>query len=88
MPRRVAGYARYCKVGDMASAERQLTRSKPAGKVLRDELLRRAYALGGRVGPSLLALLLNHDRTLASASKVKEVVVDTLPRIWRRGMFE
>ena len=51
-----------------------------------DELMRRAYALGGMVDQYLTALFLSQDRTLASVSKDPEAVIDTLSFIWQRGL--
>ncbi|MCA1940502.1 MAG: hypothetical protein LDL26_05840, partial [Caenispirillum bisanense] len=52
----------------------------------RDELLRRAYALGGMVDQYLVALHVHRDPTLAALSADREAVVDTLTLIWKRGM--
>lgn len=54
----------------------------------RDELLRRAYALGGMVDQYLIALLFNNDPTLASVSKDRDAVIDTLSFIWKRGLSQ
>lgn len=54
----------------------------------RDELLRRAYALGGMVDQYLITLLFNEDPTLASVSVDRNAVIDTLSFIWRRGLGE
>lgn len=52
----------------------------------RDELLRRAYALGGMVDQYLVALHVHRDPTLAALSADRAAVVDTLTLIWIRGM--
>ena len=57
-----------------------------AGTVTREELLRRAYALGGMVDQYLIALLFSSDGTLAAISRDRSAVVDTLSLIWERGM--
>ena len=72
----------------VTSMERKLNRSGRAGELSRDELMRRAYALGGMVDQYLSALILNQDCTLASVSMDREAVIDTLTHIWRRGMIE
>ncbi len=52
----------------------------------RDELLRRAYALGAMVDQYLIALLFGRDETLAYVSRDRATVVETLSLIWERGM--
>jgi len=68
------------------STERRLTRTGRLEEISHDELLRRTYALGGMVDQYLSALFLNADTTLASVSTDREVVIDTLTNIWKRGM--
>jgi len=70
------------------STERTLENSGGVGELSRDELFRRAYALGGMVDQYLSALVLNEDQTLLSVSKDKESVINTLAHIWKRGMIE
>jgi AcrR family transcriptional regulator len=70
----------------VAAAERKLARSNRAGSVPPDELMRRAYALGGMVDQYLSALFLSEDPTLASVSKDPDAVIDTLSFIWQRGL--
>ena len=70
------------------STERKLARSKKAGSIPRDELFRRAYALGGMVDQYLTALLLHHDQTLNAVSQDREAVIETLSLIWKRGMVQ
>jgi TetR/AcrR family transcriptional regulator, ethionamide resistance regulator len=70
----------------VAAAERKLARSSRAGAVPRDELMRRAYALGGMVDQYLGGLFLSEDPTLVSVSKDADAVIDTLSFIWQRGM--
>ncbi len=70
----------------VASTERKLAQSGRAGKISRDELFRRAYALGGMVDQYLTALLLNHDPSLNRISQDKEAAIETLSLIWKRGM--
>jgi AcrR family transcriptional regulator len=52
----------------------------------RDELLRRAYALGGMVDQYLITLYFGSDATLASLSQDRKAVVDTFATIWTRGL--
>lgn len=52
----------------------------------REELLRRAYALGGMVDQYLVMLHFGTDATLAAISRDREAIVDTLSLIWERGM--
>jgi len=68
------------------AAERKHAAAGRAGAVPRDELFRRAYALGGMVDQYLTALFLHHDQTLRDYSKDKEAVIETLTLIWKRGM--
>jgi AcrR family transcriptional regulator len=52
----------------------------------REELLRRAYALGGMVDQYLITLFFGSDTTLASLSQDRKTVVDTFATIWTRGL--
>lgn len=72
----------------VSSTELKLAQSGRGGALSRDELFRRAYALGGMVDQYLAALLLSHDRTLAGVSADKAAVIETLTHIWKRGMAE
>jgi len=54
--------------------------------VPRDELLRRAYALGGMVDQYLIALHFGGDPELDRLSRDRAAVIDTLTHIWERGM--
>jgi AcrR family transcriptional regulator len=51
-----------------------------------DELLRRAYALGGMVDQYLITLFFGSDATLAALSQDRGKVVDTFATIWTRGL--
>lgn len=64
---------------------RQLTRAGQASPP-REELMRRAYALGGMIDQYLIALFFGRDATLAEISKDRDAVVATLSLIWERGM--
>lgn len=70
----------------VAAAEREQSQAKGTQKIPRDELFRRAHALGGMVDQYLSALLLNRDQSLIDISSDKEAVIDTLSLIWERGM--
>lgn len=73
--------------GTVAEARlRGLAREGRAGAVAREELLRRAYALGGMVDQYLIALLFGSDEALAAISADRDAVVETLSLIWERGM--
>jgi TetR/AcrR family transcriptional regulator, ethionamide resistance regulator len=52
----------------------------------RDDLLRRAYALGGMVDQYLVTLFFGSDPTLAALSQDREAVVDTFTTLWERGL--
>lgn len=66
------------------AAGRRLARSGQS--VPKEELLRRAHALGGMVDQYLVALHFNRDPALAELSRDRDAVVDTLTFIWNRGM--
>ena len=51
-----------------------------------DELMRRAYALGGMVDQYLAGLLLDRDPNMTPFSQNREAVIDTLNLLWERGM--
>ena len=70
------------------ASERKLAEAGRAGKVSRNELFRRAYALGGMVDQYLSALLLDQDPTLAKVSENNQKVIETLSLIWERSMTE
>ncbi len=70
----------------VAATQRNRSVSGSAAALPRDELLRRAYALGGMVDQYLTALVLNQDPTLASVSRDRDAVIDTLTLIWTRGL--
>lgn len=73
--------------GTVAEARlRRLVGEGRAGAIARDELLRRAYALGGMVDQYLIALLFGNDQVLGSVSRDRAAVVETLSLIWERGM--
>ncbi len=52
----------------------------------RDELLRRAYAVGGMIDQYLITLFFGTDATLAALSQDREKVVDTFTTLWSRGL--
>jgi AcrR family transcriptional regulator len=68
------------------SVENQQLKSGKKARLPRDELMRRAYALGGMVDQYLTSLVLNKDQTLISISRDPEAVIDCLSGIWKRGM--
>jgi TetR/AcrR family transcriptional regulator, ethionamide resistance regulator len=72
----------------VGAIERKRAQSGPLDKPKRDELFRRAYALGGMVDQYLSALFLNKDPALATVSEDREAVIDTLTHIWKRGLTE
>jgi len=53
----------------------------------RNELMRRAYALGGMIDQYLSALILNRDPSLVAVSADKDAVIDTLTDIWKKGLL-
>jgi TetR/AcrR family transcriptional regulator, ethionamide resistance regulator len=52
----------------------------------RDDLLRRAYALGGMVDQYLVTLFFGSDATLAALSQDRDALVDTFTTLWTRGL--
>ena len=70
------------------ATQRKLAAAGRGDEVARDELYRRAYALGGMIDQYLTALFVTRDKTLASVSQDHEAVIDTLTFIWKRGMTE
>jgi TetR/AcrR family transcriptional regulator, ethionamide resistance regulator len=69
-----------------SSTAAYVMREGRADVIAREELLRRAYALGLMVDQYLIMLLFGRDRTLASVSRDHDAVVATLGLIWERGM--
>jgi AcrR family transcriptional regulator len=68
----------------VAATKRQWAQAgKPADH---DELMRRAYALGGMTDQYLSGLLLSSDPNMQAISTDREVVIDTLTFLWQRGM--
>ncbi len=70
----------------VASIERRLVRDGRAGAIDHEELMRRAYALGGMTDQYLAGLLLSLDPSIQAISHDRAKVVDTLSLIWKRGM--
>ena len=68
----------------VASAENSF--NKPNRKANYDELMRRAYALGGMIDQYLAGLLLDEDPNMIPFSQNREMVIDTLNLLWERGM--
>lgn len=64
---------------------RQLARTLGAPPP-REDLLRRAYALGGMVDQYLIMMLFGGDPALAELSRDRDAVIETLSLIWERGM--
>lgn len=70
----------------VASELRHLPGDRKDDAELQQEMLRRAYALGGMVDQYLSSLLLSKDPHLIAVSQDRETVLDTLVSIWKRGM--
>ena len=51
-----------------------------------DELMRRAYALGGMIDQYLAGLLLDKDPNMEPFSQNRDEIIDTLNLLWERGM--
>ncbi|SMO63707.1 transcriptional regulator, TetR family [Thalassovita litoralis] len=63
-------------------------RQNQAGHSAEDEMMRRAYALGGMVDQYLTGLFVAEDPWIASISQDSEAVISTLTDIWMKGMKE
>jgi len=70
----------------VASVQKRLRLSDRAGDITHEELLRRGHALGGMVDQYLSGLILSADPALIALSTRRSAVIDTLCRIWERGM--
>jgi len=70
----------------VSAVQSRLQRHGRTDTLSREELLRRAYALGGMVDQYLSSLLLSRDPAVAAISRDTEAVLDTLTLIWKRGM--
>lgn len=69
-----------------ASQVRKMKRQGHGAQLSHDELMRRAYALGGMVDQYLAALFLNQDQSVAALSRDRDAVIDTLSHIWQHGV--
>lgn len=68
----------------VAATERRLARD--GDMIDHDELMRRAYALGGMTDQYLVNLFLAKDPNMQSFSKDKEAVIKTLSLLWAKGL--
>jgi TetR/AcrR family transcriptional regulator, ethionamide resistance regulator len=68
----------------VASTEHRLQQS--GRPINHDELMRRAYALGGMIDQYLAGLLLDRDPNMGPFSQNREEIIDTLDLLWERGM--
>lgn len=60
--------------------------AKKGHPVDHDELMRRAYALGGMTDQYLSGLLLSNDPNMLAISRDRAEVTNTLTLLWQRGM--
>lgn len=67
---------------------RALKRQNKTGQSTEDELMRRAYALGGMVDQYLTALFVTEDPWIAAISPDPDAVISTLTTLWMKGMQE
>ncbi|MBF9060263.1 TetR family transcriptional regulator [Rhodobacterales bacterium HKCCSP123] len=65
---------------------RAMNRTPRQAQAPDDELMRRAYALGGMVDQYLTALFVTKDPWLVAISREPEAVIATLADIWMKGM--
>ena len=70
----------------VSATARRFEREGRIGAVDHDELMRRAYALGGMTDQYLAGLLLSEDPNMQAVSRDREKVVDTLSLIWKRSL--
>ena len=75
---------RWAETVAEAALRRAAAQGRPAPD--RDDLLRRAYALGGMVDQYLVTLFFGSDATLAALSEDREAVIDTFTALWNRGL--
>lgn len=68
--------------------ETVVTAWEKRGQTPREELWRRAHALGGMVDQYLITLHFGADPVLEQLSRDRAAVVETLTHIWERGMDE
>ncbi len=68
----------------VAATERRLALNDDT--IDHDELMRRAYALGGMTDQYLTNLFLAKDPNMQSFSKDKEAVIKTLSLLWNKGL--
>jgi len=66
------------------STERQW--AQKGHQIDHDELMRRAYALGGMTDQYLSSLLLSNDPNMQAFSRDRADVINTLSLLWQRGM--
>ena len=75
---------RWAETVTGAALRRAQAEGRPAPD--RDDLLRRAYALGGMVDQYLVTLFFGSDGTLAALSQDRDALVDTFTTLWTRGL--
>jgi TetR/AcrR family transcriptional regulator, ethionamide resistance regulator len=75
---------RWAELVAEAAARHAANSGRPVPEA--DELLRRAYALGGMVDQYLITLFFGSDATLTALSQDRCKVVDTFATIWTRGL--
>jgi len=68
----------------VSSTEKHLQQS--GHPIDHDELMRRAYALGGMIDQYLAGFLLDKDPNMEPFSQNREEIIDTLNLLWERGM--
>ena len=67
---------------------RAYVKGRVSSSIAEDELMRRAYALGGMVDQYLTALFVTKDPWICSISQSSDAVITTLTNIWTKGMLE
>lgn len=70
----------------VSATQRRLAHQGRRGAITKDELWRRAHALGGMVDHYLSSLFLSGEPGVVAVSDSLEAVIETLSLIWERGL--
>ncbi len=68
------------------AVQRKMARKKRVNSISKEELYRRAYALGGMIDQYLSTLILSREPALVAVSQDAESVIETLSFIWNRTL--
>ncbi|MEH6442502.1 MAG: TetR/AcrR family transcriptional regulator [Oceanospirillaceae bacterium] len=70
----------------VSAAIKKISEKPSDSDSLEEELLRRAFALGGMVDQYLATVYIHKDSVLKNISQDKQKVIETLSFIWKQGM--